>query len=119
MQAYRRRPAKGWQLSTLLKSSAFTFDVLSCILSSFGKTEEKVGEYVEDLAASMFASTLGVEFDANQSWDEEEQLFKLSEKIARTSNITRSAVVDIRALPSFGNARTHAFSTEFRTPKSI
>ncbi|MDD5317885.1 MAG: arginine decarboxylase, pyruvoyl-dependent [Candidatus ainarchaeum sp.] len=61
---------------------------------TFGETEEKAGEYAEDLAASMLASTLGIEFDADQSWDEREQLFKLSGKIIRTSNMTQSAIVD-------------------------
>lgn len=56
-----------------------------------GETEEKSGEYAEDLAASMLASTLGVEFNSNQSWDEREQVYKLSGKIVKTTNITQSA----------------------------
>ena len=58
---------------------------------SFGETDEKAGDYSEDLAASMLATTLGVEFDADKSWDEREQLYKLSGKIVRTRNITQSA----------------------------
>lgn len=42
----------------------------------------------------MLASTFGIEFDVDQSWDEREQLFKMSGKIVRTSNITQSAIVD-------------------------
>ena len=61
---------------------------------SFGETEDKAGDYAEDLAASMLASTLGVEFDLNQSWDEKETLFKMSGKFVRTTNITQSIVVD-------------------------
>lgn len=57
----------------------------------FGETDEKAGEYAEDLAASMLALTLGIEFDANTAWDEREQLYKASGKIIRTSNITQSA----------------------------
>jgi arginine decarboxylase len=60
---------------------------------SFGETEDKAGDYAEDLAASMLASTLGIEFDVDQSWDEKETLFKMSGKIVRTSNITQSVVV--------------------------
>lgn len=56
-----------------------------------GETEQKAGDYAEDLAASMLASTLGVEFDPEQSWDEKEQIFKMSGKIVRTRNITQSA----------------------------
>jgi len=61
---------------------------------SFGETDEKAGEKAEDLAASMLASTLGIDFDVNQSWDEKEQLFKLSGKIVKTRNIAQSAIVD-------------------------
>jgi arginine decarboxylase len=59
---------------------------------SFGETEEEAGEYSEDLAAQMLASTLGLDFDLNTSWDEREQVFKSSGKIIRTANITQSAV---------------------------
>ncbi|MEW5955061.1 MAG: arginine decarboxylase, pyruvoyl-dependent [Candidatus Micrarchaeota archaeon] len=65
---------------------------------SFGQTEEKAGEYAEDLAASMLASTLGIEFDADQAWDEREQIFKISGKIVRTTNVTQSAVCDKNGL---------------------
>jgi arginine decarboxylase len=58
----------------------------------FGMTEEEAGEYSEDLAAQMLASTLGLDFDLNTSWDEREQVFKSSGKIIRTANITQSAV---------------------------
>jgi len=58
---------------------------------SFGETDEKAGEYAEDLAASMLASTLGIEFNSEQAWDEREQLFKMSGKIVKTTNITQSA----------------------------
>ena len=61
---------------------------------SFGETDERAGERAEDMAASMLASTLGVDFDVNQSWDEKEQLFKLSGKFVKTTNITQSAVCD-------------------------
>lgn len=59
---------------------------------AFGETDEKAGEYAEDLAASMLATTLGIEFNPDSDWDEREQLFKMSGKIVRTSNITQSAV---------------------------
>ena len=59
---------------------------------SFGETDEKAGEYAEDLAASMLATTLGIEFNSESDWDEREQIFKMSGKIVRTSNITQSAI---------------------------
>ncbi len=59
---------------------------------SYGETDEKAGEYAEDLAASMLATTVGIEFNPELDWDEREDLFKMSGKIVRTSNITQSAV---------------------------
>ena len=59
---------------------------------AFGETEDKAGEYAEDLAASMLASTLGIEFDVNTAWSDREQLYKMSGKIVKTMNITQSAI---------------------------
>lgn len=58
----------------------------------YGETDEKAGEYAEDLAASMLATVSGVEFDPNTAWDEREQLYKASGKIIRTTNFTQSAL---------------------------
>ena len=57
----------------------------------YGETDEKAGEYAEDLAATMLATTLNIEFDPNKDWDEREELFKMSGKIIRTTNVTQSA----------------------------
>ncbi|MBO3768094.1 MAG: arginine decarboxylase, pyruvoyl-dependent [Thermoproteota archaeon] len=59
---------------------------------SFGQTEKKAGDYAEDLAAFMLASTLGVPFDPDKSWDEQKEIWKISGKKVRTTNITQSAV---------------------------
>lgn len=58
---------------------------------SFGETEKQAGDYAEDLAASMLATTLGIEFDVDKGWDEREQIYKMSGKIVKTRNITQSA----------------------------
>lgn len=58
---------------------------------SFGETDKRAGEYAEDLAATMLATTLGLEFDPNAAWNEREQVYKASNKIIRTRNITQSA----------------------------
>ena len=58
---------------------------------SFGETEEKAGEYAEDLAASMLASTLGIKFNSDEAWDTRRQAYKLSQKIVYTSHIVQSA----------------------------
>jgi len=57
----------------------------------FGETEEKAGEYSEDLAATMLATTLGIEFNPDTAWDEREKQYKTSGKIFRTFNATQSA----------------------------
>jgi len=59
----------------------------------YGQTAREAGDYAEDLAASMLASTLGVEFDEDQSWDEKRQIWRISGKIVTTRNIAQSAVV--------------------------
>ena len=57
----------------------------------FGETDERAGEYAEDLAATMLATTLGVEFDSQMAWDEREKVYKMSGKIVRSFNVTQSA----------------------------
>jgi len=59
-----------------------------------GQTGEEAGDYAEDLAASMLASTLGIDFNVDQSWDEKEELFKVSGKIFKTTNLTQSAICE-------------------------
>jgi len=59
---------------------------------AYGETDEEAGEYTEDLAAQMLATTLGIEFDPNVAWKEREQVFKMGKDIVRTQNITQSAI---------------------------
>jgi len=61
---------------------------------SFGETDDQAGDYAEELAAEMLATTLDVEFDPDKSWDEKKEVYRLSNKIVRTLNITQSAVGD-------------------------
>jgi arginine decarboxylase len=65
---------------------------------SYGETEEQAGEYAEELAAEMLATTLDVDFDPDKSWDEKKEIYRISNKIVRTSNYTQSAVGDKRGL---------------------
>jgi arginine decarboxylase len=60
---------------------------------AFGYTERQTGDYAEDLAAAMLASTLGIDFNVDESWDEKKKLFKISGKIVGTRNITQSSVL--------------------------
>jgi arginine decarboxylase len=65
---------------------------------SFGETEQKAGDYAEDLAASMLATIIGVEFDPDASYDTKREIWKISGKIVRTTNVTQSAIGDKRGL---------------------
>jgi arginine decarboxylase len=65
---------------------------------SFGQTDEAAGDYAEDLAATMLATTMGIQFDPETAWDERKQLFKTSGLIIKTANITQSAAGDKNGL---------------------
>ncbi len=64
----------------------------------FGETEEKAGDYAEDLAATMLATILGLEFDPESSYDEKKEIWKMSGQIIKTTNITQSAIGDKNGL---------------------
>ena len=67
---------------------------------AFGQTEKQAGDYAEDLAAAMLASTLGIDFDVDESWDEKKEILKISGKIVRTLNVTQSTICkDNKYLP--------------------
>jgi arginine decarboxylase len=61
---------------------------------SYGQPDDKAGDYAEDLAASMLATTMGLQFDPEIAWHEKEQLFKASGMIIQTRNVTQSATGD-------------------------
>lgn len=58
---------------------------------AFGETAEVSGEYAEDLAATMLATTLGIEFDPDRAWQEREQIYKASGRIISTTHTCQSA----------------------------
>jgi len=58
---------------------------------SFGQTAKVSGEYAEDLAATMLATTLGIPFDPEQAWDERKQIYKTSDYNFITKQISQSA----------------------------
>ncbi|MFH0777850.1 MAG: arginine decarboxylase, pyruvoyl-dependent [Candidatus Eisenbacteria bacterium] len=60
---------------------------------AFGQTDEAAGEYAEDLAASMLATTLGIEFDENKNWDEKKEEFRISDLIVKTTHVSQSAII--------------------------
>lgn len=58
---------------------------------AYGETAKKTGDYAEDLAATMLATTLGIEFNPETAWDEREKVYKASGKIYKTTNFCQSA----------------------------
>ena len=62
---------------------------------AYGQTDETAGDYAEELAARMLASTLGFsDFDDSKNWDEIKKEYRMSDKIVKTGNITQSTIID-------------------------
>ena len=40
----------------------------------------------------MLSTTIGIDFDNDTTWDQKEQIWKMSGKIVKTTNITQSAI---------------------------
>ena len=58
---------------------------------SFGVSNKDLGDYVEDLAATMLASTLGIDFNPDKAWDERKQEYKMSGRFVRTESVAQTA----------------------------
>ncbi len=59
-----------------------------------GETGRFSGDYAEDLAATMLATTLGIPFDPDQAWDERKNVYHASDHIFKTRHICQSAEGD-------------------------
>lgn len=57
----------------------------------FGMTELEAGDYAEDLAATMLASTLGIEFDPDAGWNERKRVYEMSDLIVDSMSLTAAA----------------------------
>ena len=57
----------------------------------YGMTAEASGEQAEDLAATMLASTLGLDFDPEAAWNERKQIYEHSSLIIDSTSITAAA----------------------------
>jgi arginine decarboxylase len=64
----------------------------------FGMTEERIGDFVEDMAATMLATTLGIEFDPAKNYDERKEIYRMSGNVVRTRNIVQTAEGDKHGL---------------------
>lgn len=60
-------------------------------LHGYGMTGEESGEQAEDLAATMLASTLGLDFDPEAAWNERKQIYETSSLIIDSTSITAAA----------------------------
>ncbi|MFC1811438.1 pyruvoyl-dependent arginine decarboxylase [Thermodesulfobacteriota bacterium] len=58
---------------------------------AFGETMKKSADYAEDLAATMLASTLGIELDPDVAWDERKQVYKVGPRLFISRSISQSA----------------------------
>ena len=59
---------------------------------AFGQNEKQAGDYCEDLAASMLATTLGIDLDTDRAWNQRKEEWKIGRQIVRTTNITQTAI---------------------------
>ena len=70
-------------------------EVFGCgFYHGYGMTAERSGEYAEDLAATMLASTLGIEFDPDAAWNERKLVYETSQLIIGSSSVTAAAEGD-------------------------
>jgi len=58
---------------------------------SYGETEQEAGDYAEDLAAEMLATTLGIPLDSSLHWDAKKEIWNMQDQVVKTTNITQSA----------------------------
>ena len=60
----------------------------------FGLKEPKLRDLVEDMAATMLATTLGIEFDPETAYDERKETYRMSGRIIRTRACVQTAEGD-------------------------
>lgn len=55
---------------------------------TFGETEQEAGDYAEDLAATMLATTLGIQFDAEKDYNARREQYMMGGEIVDSTSIT-------------------------------
>lgn len=58
----------------------------------FGETEIEAGEYAEDLAATMLAHSLCIDFDVDKDYDERSDIYRMSGKIVNSQHTSQAAL---------------------------
>ncbi len=64
----------------------------------FGITEPRLRDLVEDMAATMLATTLGIEFDPETAYDKRKEIYHMSGKIVNTRACAKTAEGDKHGL---------------------
>ena len=64
----------------------------------YGMNHRKTADLVEDMAASMLASTLGLDFDPDADYDERREIYRMSGKIVETRAFVQTAEGDKNGL---------------------
>jgi len=64
----------------------------------FGMREQRIADLVEDMAATMLATTLGIEFDPETAYDDRKEIYQMSGKIVSTRSCVQTAEGDKNGL---------------------
>jgi arginine decarboxylase len=60
----------------------------------FGMREKRIADLVEDMAATMLATTLGIGFDSETDYDSRKEVYRMSGKIVRSQSTVQTAEGD-------------------------
>ncbi|HUS91236.1 MAG TPA: arginine decarboxylase, pyruvoyl-dependent [Phycisphaerae bacterium] len=60
----------------------------------YGMREKRLADLVEDMAATMLATTLGIEFNPEEAYDERKEIYRMSGKIVQTRACVQTAEGD-------------------------
>lgn len=61
---------------------------------TYGQTEQEAGDYAEDLAATMLATTLGIPFDAEKDYNARKEQYAMGGEIVDTTSITMAVTAE-------------------------
>lgn len=64
----------------------------------FGMTRHRLSDFVEDQAATMLATTLGIAFDPDKAYDQRREVYRMSGEIIRTQASVQTAGGDKNGL---------------------
>jgi arginine decarboxylase len=64
----------------------------------FGMRNKRIADMVEDMAATMLATTLGIEFDPETAYDKRKEIYRMSGKIVQSRACVQTAEGDKNGL---------------------